>query len=362
VPSAFLTEIHHDDDRNRDAQSVTRVTMSDVAKAAGVSMKSVSRVINREPNVTNKLRVKVQGAIDRLGYVPDMAARSLAGARAFTIGILFDNPSPNYTMKVQSGAYQACREHNFHLLIENLNSAADDVAAQMRTILLNTQVDGFVLTPPVTDCAAVMDMLEDRGIPYVRIAPVSFPGRCPSFSIDDAAAAEEIARHFWDMGHRRFGLVTGPKDHGAAGTRRDGFLASLKALGATNTVTEAYGGFAFDVGIMAGRALLDRAEPPTAIFAMNDDSAAGVMSAAAQLGLRVPDDVAVAGFDDSWVAKSVWPYLTTIYQPIAEMAHQATTLLIERSGENGQNLLDYKLIIRESTGGVDAHGAPICDE
>jgi LacI family transcriptional regulator len=361
VPSAFLIEILRDEDGNRDAPRVTRVTMNDVAKAAGVSMKSVSRVINREPNVTNKLRDKVQGAIDRLGYVPDMAARSLAGARAFTIGVLFDNPSPNYTMKVQAGAYQACREHNFHLLIENLNSAADDVAAQMRSILLNTRVDGFVLTPPVTDCAAVMDMLEDRNISYVRIAPVSFPGRCPSFSIDDAAAAGEIARHFWGMGHRRFGLVTGPEDHGAAGTRRKGFLAALKALGATNAVTEAYGGFLFDVGIMAGRALLDSADPPTAIFAMNDDSAAGVMSAAAQLGLRVPDDVAVAGFDDSWVAKSVWPHLTTIYQPITEMAHQATTLLIERSGGNGQNSLDYKLIIRESTGGVDTHGAATCD-
>jgi LacI family transcriptional regulator len=341
---------------------MNRVTMTDVAKTAGVSMKSVSRVVNGEPNVTEKLRAKVQVAIKSLGYVPDMAARSLAGARAFTIGILFDNPSPNYTMKVQSGAYQACREHNFHLLIENLDSAAADVGAQMQTILLNTRVDGFVLTPPVTDCAAVMDMLEERSIPYVRIAPVSFPSRSPAFSIDDAAAAGEIAQHFWAMGHRRFGLVTGPKDHGAAGTRRSGFLATLKKLGATNVVIEAYGGFAFDVGIKAGRSLLDRAEPPTAIFAMNDDSAAGVMSAAAQLGLRVPDDVAVAGFDDSWVAKSVWPYLTTIYQPIAEMAHQATTLLIDRSGGNEQNLLDHKLITRESTGVAEVHDANICDE
>ncbi len=324
--------------------------MVEVAKSAGVSMKSVSRVVNREPNVTDKLRAKVQAAIERLGYVPDMAARSLAASRAFTIGILFDNPSPNYTMKVQAGAYQACRENNFHLLIENLNSAADDVGAQMRSILLNSRVDGFVLTPPITESVPVMDMLEARGIPFVRIAPVSFPGRSLALSIDDGAAAGEIARHLWDLGHRRFGLVNGPVEHGAAVTRRAGFLAALAELGASPNVVESNGGFAFEPGIEAGRDLLDRRRRPTAIFAMNDDSAAGVMSAAAQLGLRVPQDVAVVGFDDSWVAKSVWPYLTTIYQPITEMAHQATTLLIERNGGNEDHRLEYALIIRESTG------------
>jgi LacI family transcriptional regulator len=326
--------------------------MSDVGRVAGVSMKSVSRVINREPNVTEKLRAKVQNAIDKLGYVPDMAARSLAGSRAFTIGILFDNPSPNYTMKVQAGAYQACREHSYHLLIENLDSAAGNVAAQMQTILLNTRVDGFVLTPPIADSGLVMDMLEARGIPYVRIAPVSYPHRSTAFSINDGAAAGEMAAHLWQMGHRRFGLVTGPPEHGAAGTRRQGFLDALSGLGNTTEVAEAYGGFKFELGIEAGHYLLTQPAPPTAIFAMNDDSAAGVMSAAAQLGLRVPDDVAVAGFDDSWVAKSVWPYLTTIYQPITEMAHQATTLLIERDvpgGKNGDHELDYALVVRDST-------------
>ena len=334
-------------------QSVNRVTMSEVAKAAGVSMKSVSRVINREPNVTEKLRAKVQRAIDRLGYVPDMAARSLAGARAFTIGILFDNPSPNYTMKVQTGAYQACRAHGFHLLIENLDTTADDVAEQMRIILLNTRVDGFVLTPPITESTIVMDVLETRGIPYARIAPVSFPQRSPAFSIDDAAAAAEMAQHFWNLGHRRFGLVTGPLQHGAAGTRRAGFLAALAKLGSTTLVSEADGGFDFEKGIEAGCALLSLPDRPTAIFAMNDDSAAGVMSAAAQLGLHVPKDVAVAGFDDSWVAKSVWPYLTTVYQPITEMAYGATSLLIERAttnGDSGAHLLDYQIIVRDSTG------------
>jgi LacI family transcriptional regulator len=329
-----------------------RTTIIDVAGRAGVSWKTVSRVINGEPNVSAKTRSKVQDAVEQLGFVPDMAARSLAGSRTFTIGILFDNPSPNYTMKVQAGAYQACRDTGYHLLIENLESERDDVAAQMASILRNTRVDGFVLTPPITECVTALDVLEARGIPYVRIAPVSFPGRSPAFSIDDAGAASEIAHHLWGLGHRRFGLVTGPVDHGAAGTRRAGFLSALTALGHQGNVAEAYGGFSFEVGIEAGRTLLTQPSPPTAIFAMNDDSAAGAMSAAAQLGLNVPRDVAVAGFDDSWVAKSVWPYLTTVYQPITEMAQQATMMLIDRNREKDDETdrhLDYRLIIRAST-------------
>jgi LacI family transcriptional regulator len=328
--------------------------MVDVAKLAGVSWKTVSRVVNNEPNVTAKVTERVRMAIAQLGYVPDIAARSLAGSRAYTIGILFDNPSPNYTMKLLTGAYQACRAKGFHLLIENLDTARDDVAEQMHAILRNARVDGFVVTPPITECAPVMDMLEARCIPYVRIAPASFLGRSPTFSIDDGAAAGEIARHLWGLGHRRLGLVNGPPEHGSAITRRSGFLAALSELGSSIDVREAYGGFLFEGGIDAGRALLDRNDPATAIFATNDDSAAGVMSAAAQMGLRVPDDVAVVGFDDSWVAKSVWPYLTTVYQPIAEMAHQATNMLIAHSGgdvASGDTQLEYALIIRGSTGG-----------
>jgi len=328
-----------------------RATIIDVAKQAGVSWTTVSRVVNGEHNVAEKSRVKVQAAIDALGYVPHMAARSLAGARAFTVGILFDNPSPHYTMKIQAGAYQACREHGYHLLIENMETGHVDVAEQIDAILTNTRVDGFILTPPITECAVVLDALEARDIPYVRIAPVSFGGRSKALSIDDRSAAGEIAQHLWALGHRRFGIVTGPPEHGAAGTRREGFLLALADLGHIATVPEAYGGFSFETGIEAGRSLLAMTDRPTAIFAMNDDSAAGVMSAAAQLGLKVPHDVAVAGFDDSWIAQSVWPNLTTIYQPISEMAAAAAELLIARNGsdEPDQVELAYTFIARGST-------------
>jgi LacI family transcriptional regulator len=255
-------------------------------------------------------------------------------------------------MKIQTGSYAACRANGYHLLIENLESESDSVAEQMEAILLNARVDGFILTPPITDNAVVMDILENRNIPYVRIAPASFPERATAMLIDDAAAASEIARHFWDLGHRRFGLVNGPARHGAAGTRRAGFLAELSALGNTQPIVESFGGFAFDGGISAGRELLSLSEPPTAIFATNDDSAAGVISAATQMGLNVPGDVSVAGFDDSWIAQSVWPNLTTVYQPVAEMAQAAAEMLIARTGLEHTAViteLPYRVVLRGST-------------
>jgi LacI family transcriptional regulator len=330
---------------------LTRVTISNVATAAGVSMKSVSRVINGEPNISDKLRARVQSAIDTLGYIPEPAARSLAGGRAFAIGILFDNPSPHYTMKIQAGAYAACRANGFHLLIENLVSDREDLAQQMTEVLRNTRVDGFILTPPISENAVVMDVLEERQIPYVRIAPVNFPGRANAFSMDDCAAAANIAQYLWELGHRRFGFIQGATVHGDAQLRQSGFTQTVAELGG-EPVAEAYGGFIFEGGIAAGRELLALPNPPTAIFAANDDSAAGLMSAIAAAGLNVPADISVVGFDDSWVALSVWPYLTTIHQPVFEMAEAAALKLIDRNVGNGKaetRLFDYALVVREST-------------
>ncbi|WP_068077740.1 LacI family DNA-binding transcriptional regulator [Novosphingobium lentum] len=330
-------------------------TMADVARLAGVSNKSVSRVINAEPHVSPKLRQKVEAAIAALNYVPDTAARSLAGSRSFTIGLLFDNPSPNYTMKVMNGAYGACVDNGYHLRIDSIDSTrdSDGVRSQLDGILRHSRSDGFVLTPPLTDNALVLEFLEQRGVPYARIAPVLDPGRSASVQIDDAGAAAAVATMLWDNGHRRFGLINGPAEHGAAGTRRAGFLGKLRELNPEIIVPEAFGGFSFAGGIAGGRDLLSARKHPTAIFAANDDMAAGLIVACSEMGLSVPRDVSVVGFDDSWIAMSVWPYLTTVYQPIDEMAREAATMLIARH-RNGpadtQLLLSYRIVERASVG------------
>ncbi|MES2303797.1 MAG: LacI family DNA-binding transcriptional regulator [Pseudomonadota bacterium] len=326
--------------------------MEDVARLAGVSLKSVSRVINGEPHVSAKLRVKVEAAIAELNYVPDTAARSLAGSRAFIVGLLFDNPSPNYTMNIQTGVYEACRDSQHHLRIDNIDSTVprEELEAQLSAMLRNSRCDGFVLTPPLTDNVVLLDFLDRSGIRYVRIAPDIQPERSPGVFIDDAAGAAAMARHLWDLGHRHFAIVCGPDSHGAAGRRKQGFIDELRTLGFTDPIPEESGGFSFELGIGAGARLLAQTPRPTAIFAANDDSAAGVMVACSQAGLNVPRDVSVCGFDDSWVAKSVWPYLTTVCQPIEEMGRAAALLLLRRDEpENVLHKLDFHLVVRDST-------------
>ena len=330
-------------------------TMADVAKAAGVALKSVSRVINNEPHVSVQLRDKVLAAIAALNYVPDTAARSLAGARSFTISVLFDNPSPNYTMKVLAGAYKACLERQYHLRIDSIDTSADAATlhASLEAIFRNARCDGFVLTPPISDDPRVLDELERYGARYARLAPFLDAGRSLAVTIDDAAAAAGIADLLYNQGHSRIGLVNGPKQHGAAHTRRQGFVERLRQIDPSVIITEALGGFVFEGGIHAGGELLSRPDRPTAIFATNDDSAAGVMVACSQLGLSVPRDVSVCGFDDSWVARTTWPYLTTVFQPIEAMAEAAALMIIDRKevDDASSNLqLDFKLILRDSVG------------
>lgn len=327
----------------------------DVAQRAGVSLKSVSRVINDEPHVTPKLRAKVEAAIRELNYIPDTAARSLAGARSFTVGILFDNPSPNYTMEAMGGAYRACRNLGYHLRIDHVNSDVPDasLAEQLDAILRNSRNDGFVLTPPLSDDPRVLDHFDQRGVKFVRVAPVDRGDRSPCVFIDDAEAAAELARHLWDRGHRRFGMIRGPAHHGASAHRRSGFVGQLRALDPAIEIAEVDGDFEFASGIEGGRKLLASSGRPTAIFAANDDMAAGAMVACAQANLSIPGDVSICGFDDSWVAKSVWPYLTTIYQPIADMADVAVNLLLRRDSDKtapAARKLDYRLIERASVG------------
>ena len=318
-------------------------------------MKSVSRVMNGEPNVSDTLRAKVQGAIDALGYTPDIAARSLAGGRSFTIGLLTndfgDGFMPSYYPELQNGAYRACRAAGYHLVVESLPSDLPHYISLLEQMLSTMRVDGFILPQPLADDHRVMDILSARGIAYTRIAPSTDLDRAPYVAMDDEGAAAEIAEHLWDVGHRAFGLVTGHPDHPAAHARRKGFAEALAAKGCTE-FDEAPGEFQFEIGIGAAKQLMQSDNPPTAIFAANDDSAAGLMAGLAQLGLKVPGDVSVAGFDDSWIARSVWPYLTTIHQPIAEMAYVAATMLIEPNGamaQSGAVMLDYHLVARGST-------------
>ena len=326
----------------------------DVAALAGVSMKSVSRVLNQERYVRAELRDKVLQAVEKLDYTPNHAARALAGSRAYLIGLYYDNPSLGYVRGIQFGALMACREHGYHLLIEQVDAAEPDIGRSVAKLLSLVKLDGLILSPPICDQAEVLDVLDKRGVPYVRIAPASQLDRGSYVYIDDEQAAYEMTVHLQKLGHRRIGFVKGHADHSAAPLRYKGFVRAMHDAGLV--VPPDYlqtGNFSFRSGVGAGERLLNLAERPTAIFASNDDMALGVMTVANRMQLSLPAQLSVAGFDDSPSAQVVWPQLTTIRQPVEKIAFEAATMLFKTRGRlaaPASRLLDFELIERNSTG------------
>ncbi len=329
-------------------------TIYDVARVADVSIKTVSRVLNGEPNVRPETRQRVMESVAALRYRPSLSARSLAGARSYLLGLLFDNPSPAYVADVQTGLTARCREAGYHLVVEPVSCDAPDVASVVESLTGALRMDGLVLSPPVCDSEAVLDVLDRIAMPYVRIAPWRDMDRGARVEMDDRRAAYEMTGHLLALGHRDIGFIRGHLGHGASRRRFEGYAQALAAQGvALNADWVVQGNFSSESGVDCGQALLDRADRPTAIFASNDDMGLGVLMVAARLGLSVPDQLSVAGFDDSTAAKIVWPPLTTVRQPVVDMAYAAADLLLSRDGDAGRTkarMLDFDLIVRKSTG------------
>lgn len=346
-----------------------RPTIIDIAKRAEVSFKTVSRVLNNNPSVAAELRERVLKAAAELDYQPNLAARSLAGRRGYAIALLVDhseffrNDNANsyfapYVVDLQAGALMACRELGYHFFVEPYDASSKTFPADLRAQLSKVTLDGVLLAPPSSDRTELLDALEEWNIPYVRIAPGTEITRAPSVNINEHDGAAEMARHLLALGHRRIGMVCGPESHISAGVRRVAFQAALE--GKAELVFQP-GDFTFSAGVAAGQALLaNRNDRPTAIFAANDFMAAGVVVAATQLGLQVPRDVSIAGFDDSAVAHFIWPPLTTVRQPIRAMASTAIEYLVALASERDlpprQAELPISLVVRESTGSPPTAG------
>jgi LacI family transcriptional regulator len=329
-------------------------TIYDVARVAEVSIKTVSRVLNGEPNVRPETRQRVMESAAALHYRPSLSARSLAGARSYLLGLLFDNPSPAYVADVQTGLTRRCRQAGYHLVVEPVGCESPDVASVVEALTGALRMDGLVLTPPVCDSAAVLDALDRVAMPYVRIAPWWDVDRGARVEMDDRRAAYEMTGHLLQLGHRDIGFIRGHPGHGASRRRFEGYAQALAAQGVSLTSDwVAQGNFSSASGVDCAQALLDRPDRPTAIFASNDDMGLGVMMVAARMGLNVPDQLSVAGFDDSTAAKIVWPPLTTVRQPVIDMAYAAADLLLSRDEEfcpPKPRMLDFELVVRSSTG------------
>lgn len=335
------------------------VTIEDVARRAGVSAMTVSRVINDGKNVRDRTRARVLEAIEQLRYSPNTAARSLAAGEATHIGLIYSNPSAAYLSQFLVGALEGARKAGCHLVIEACESGDDAARAEAARHLVEADVEGVILPPPLSESVPILTELGLAETPAVTVAMGNLYENPLNVRMDDFKAAFEITEYLISLGHRRIALIKGHPDQIASAERERGFLAAAESAGIPKgDVQIEQGYFTYRSGLDAAERLLNLKRPPTAIFASNDDMAAAVVGLAHRRGLDVPGDLSVAGFDDTSLATTMWPELTTVRQPVSAMAAAALEMLLAdlrqrrrgQAAEPKEQVLDHELVIRESCG------------
>jgi len=347
-----LTEFGGQERLRNGARRTRGVTIIDVARAVGVSPMTVSRVINAETGVRADTREAVSAAIRELNYTPNVAARSLVTSREVRIGVIYSNPSAAFMSEFLLGVFEEASTRAAQLVLLK-GERGHPPSPEAITRLIASGVGGIILAPPLGESPAVREVLRNAGIPMAVVG-----GTAPdaiSVRIDDRQAAFDMTRYLIELGHRRLGFVIGNPDQSASAERLSGFHAAVRATGGLDTFV-VQGDFSFASGLVAGQMLLDLSEPPTAIFASNDDMAAAVISVAHRRHLDVPADLTVAGFDDTTAATTLWPPLTTIHQPVHALAGEALQRLIKEIGNPGKAdaisrspLMAHTLVQRQST-------------
>lgn len=339
---------------NKPGREGRRATIKDVAARAGVSFMTVSRVINGHESVRPQTREAVMAAIEALGYKPNVAARSLVMSGELRIGVIYSNPSAAFMSEFLTGVFEEAASLGARLMILRAPKGETPSAQSLKSFIASG-LSGVLLTPPLGDSVALLRMLAKAGLPIATVAAYA-GNHAISVRINDRKAAYDMARHLLDLGHRRIGFVVGNPDQAASAERLAGFYAAVREYEDVET-TIAQGDFSFSSGLVAAQQLLDRKSPPTAIFASNDDMAAAVVSVAHRRHLDVPQQLTVVGFDDTTTAITMWPPLTSVHQPVRDLAAEALRLLSARvSGAAGQGpaagdyLLDYHIVERESEG------------
>jgi LacI family transcriptional regulator len=338
-----------------------RATINDVAKLAGVSIKTVSRVVNKEPNVRESTRAQVEKAIGELQYRPNASARNLASQRTRLIGLIYDDPSAyelptaGYVIRMQQGTLEACRNAHYELLIHPCNFRKKNLGSEIAALIEETRPAGIILAAPLSNMPKIVRAIESTGTPCVRLSPGKTNGQQLSIATNDREVSAEMTRYLASLGHKRIAFISGHPSHKAVANRLLGYQDGLEQSGlpfSTRLVVE--GDNSFGSGEECAMKLLKRKQPPTAIFAANDDMAVAAIRVADSLGIKVPGQLSIAGFDDITIARQVFPRLTTIRQPLSKMAERAATALINGNADvlSGERtvIVPSSLKIRESTG------------
>ena len=335
-----------------------KVTINDVARLAGVSKRTVSRVINNSPMVGEKSRKKVAQIIADLEYKPNPQARGLAASRSYLIGMIYDNPDPFFIESVMRGISSVCLDNGYELVVHPCEYEAGALADNVINFISRAKIDGIVIPPPLSENDELAAALDEAMVPFVRLAAVSMDEPHRMVVSDERAGAKNMTEYLISRGHRRIGYISGPRGLKSTQQRRHGFYDAMKQhdLEVDQEIVMR-GDYSFDSGVRAGTELMNLKQLPTAVFASNDQMAIGAIHAFRVKGLMVPDDISVAGFDDSEVASQIIPGLTSIRRPVRRMATQATLKLIARIDGRDEDaeqkcVLAPELVLRDSVGSV----------
>lgn len=332
-------------------------TIDDVAKAAGVARVTVSRVLNNGANVRPETRERVRRAVDALGYSVNPQARALASGTGRQIMLIHAHspdlePNSYYNAGLELGALRGCSSTGFDLVTRAVDPHDVSRIRMLTSILERERPGGLIVSPPLSDDVEFIEVAHRAG---VRVVAVSAGARAraavSAVGIDERAGGHAIGRHLLSLGHRRLGFIKGPPEHREAALRYDGFLDSLREAGIAGQPWTTTGDFTFKSGVEATEKLLHEGVDVTALACANDDMAAGVMLALHRAGLEIPNAISVTGFDDTPMSEIVWPPLTTIRQPIKDLAERAVHLLAQNQANGGlhHDVLPFELIVREST-------------
>ena len=328
------------------------VTIKHVAADAGVSLQTVSRVINNEPNVRPEMKTRVQASIDKLGYVPSIAAQRMSGSRSYLILAINDRDrtiadwqarlGTDWVDQMLLGGMLKCAELGYRMIFELVDTHSDHVERELLGAIAALQPDGIILTPPHSDNPQIVSLLDQQKIPFVRIGSKQSGAGIP-VSMDDEGSARQASRYLIERGHRRIGFIAGSSEYDLSGWRVDGWRETMAAAGLDTAGLLAAGDFSYASGEAAARILLDRADRPSAIIASNDQMALATLDVARSLGLAVPHDLSLISFDNTPLVHFTQPPLTAIDQPIAATTSKAVELII--AAQNGDALTPALTIV-----------------
>ena len=330
------------------------VTIKHVAADAEVSLQTVSRVINNEPNVRPSMKQRVQSSIDKLGYVPSIAAQRMSGSRSYLILAINDRErtiadwrtrqGTDWVDQMLLGGMLKCAEHGYRMIFELVDTHNDHVERELGATLAALQPDGVILTPPHSENPLITGFLAKRKIPFARIGSMT-PGPGIAMTMDDKGSARRATEHLIALGHRRIGFIAGSEEYDLSNWRIDGWREAMEAAGLAEDGLCTSGDFSYESGVVAANKLLDLDAPPTAIIASNDQMTLAALDIANQRGLTVPGDLSLISFDNTPVVRFTDPKLTAIDQPIAATFSKAVELLIT----NGDAAVLHQPVVTEGS-------------